>query len=163
MQTPAPRTDPVTGATIRIAVSCPAACSLYLWRVQLEGQPEVLTSIKAACLAQHYLEQSPILTLDSKGRIVSSQLAVPATQDGSCSASKALAQLQQLPQQELSQPEPLKVVVNTPLQGPGVAVGPAEAAALDLGAAAGGLLPAPQYPGAFTMLSPGLIGMVRDK
>lgn len=93
---------------------------LYLWRVQLEGQPAVLTSIKASCLAQNFGSQAPILNLNSAGQIVSAQLSVPSSVEGTCSSSKALQSLQQLSQDAMREPEPLKVVVHTPKAAPSV-------------------------------------------
>eukprot|EP00878_Enallax_costatus_P002780 GHUV01002971.1.p2 GENE.GHUV01002971.1~~GHUV01002971.1.p2 ORF type:complete len:286 (+),score=109.61 GHUV01002971.1:917-1774(+) len=125
---------------------------LYLWRVKLEDQPAVLTSIKASCLAENFQSQTPVLNINAAGRIISAQLAVPASIEGTCSSSKALQNLKQLPQDVLSDPKPLKVVVNTPVAAPPVPQFPSlTEAPLDPYAAAAGGGPAPaqrpQQPG----------------
>lgn len=76
----------------------PICCRLYLWRVKLDGQPAVLTSIKARCLAENFQAQSPVININSAGQIISAQLTVPASLEGTCSSSKALQNLKQLPQ-----------------------------------------------------------------
>lgn len=114
------------------------ACRLYLWRLKPQGQPPILTSIKAACFAQHIQQHTPVLHLDAAGHIISSQLSVPASHDGLCSPAKALAELAALQRdaEALVEPGEIQIVVTAPQLAPRVPTAP-DGAPLDLGAAAG--------------------------
>jgi hypothetical protein len=111
---------------------------LYLWRLKPQSQPPILTSIKAACFAQHITQHTPVLHLDAAGHVISSQLSVPASHDGSCSPAKALAELAALQQdaEAMAEPADIKVVVNAPGLAPRVPTAP-DGAPLDFAAAAG--------------------------
>ncbi|KAF6258286.1 hypothetical protein COO60DRAFT_1519884 [Scenedesmus sp. NREL 46B-D3] len=113
---------------------------LYLWRLKPQGQPPILTSIKAACFAQHIQQHTPVLHLDAAGHIISSQLSVPASHDGLCSPAKALAELAALQRdaEALVEPGEIQIVVTAPQLAPRVPTAP-DGAPLDLGAAAGGV------------------------
>ncbi|WIA20027.1 hypothetical protein OEZ85_005896 [Tetradesmus obliquus] len=117
---------------------------LYLWRLKPQGQPTILTSIKAACFAQHLQQHTPVLHLDAAGHVISSQLAVPASHDGSCSPAKALAELAVLKHdaQAMAEPVEMQVVVKAPVLAPRVPAGP-EGVPVELATAAAGGAPKP--------------------
>jgi hypothetical protein len=79
-----------------------------------------------------------VLYLDAAGHIISSQLSVPASHDGSCSPSKALAALSALQQDAdaMAEPREVAVVVKGPGLAPRVPTAP-DAPPQDLAAAAG--------------------------
>jgi hypothetical protein len=78
--------------------------------------------------------------LDAAGHIISSQLSVPASYDGSCSPAKALAGLSALQKdaEALAEPEEIKVLVKAPGLAPRVPRAP-DGVPVELAAAAGGV------------------------
>jgi hypothetical protein len=64
-----------------------------LWRVALPGQLPVLTSLRAACAAQHYGQLSPRLRLNARGGLQAAALALPSGDGVPCSKAAALAAL----------------------------------------------------------------------
>jgi hypothetical protein len=108
---------------------------LYQWRVKLPGQPAVLTSIKAACLAEHFLDHQISLAITEAGQLVSAQISIPQTAESTCSTAKGLQSLLRLPKDLLSEPDSQKVFVKAAAAAPSVPKGPSGADSPDLSTA----------------------------